>query len=174
MESPLPKAAPDFDHPLDMLEACHERIAERCELLERLAAHVESHGCDEQAAQAAANIVRYFDTAGEHHHEDEEKDVFPHLLASGTPGAAALIARLRSDHTEMRELWKRLRVTLESVAQQKKVPLDATLIERFTAAYRTHIELEETQLFSFARESLDASLLASVGANMAQRRGVKP
>src|SRR4051794_27833306 len=100
--------APDFDHPLELLAACHERIADRIDTLERLIAHLPEHGCDEQAQQAAANVIRYFDSAGEHHHEDEERDLFPAIeRASGeNRDALTLIARLREDHTKMRALWQ--------------------------------------------------------------------
>ena len=48
-------AAADFDHPLEMLAACHDRIEERCALLHRLSQHLEEAGADSQARQAAVS-----------------------------------------------------------------------------------------------------------------------
>lgn len=36
--------APGFDRPLDLLHACHTRIEQRCDWLERLVDHVAEHG----------------------------------------------------------------------------------------------------------------------------------
>ncbi|HEX5338277.1 MAG TPA: hemerythrin domain-containing protein, partial [Gallionella sp.] len=66
-------AAPSFDHPLGMLHACHGKILRQCDTLTKLAAHLSRNGCDEQARQAAQGILRYFDTAGQFHHQDEEE-----------------------------------------------------------------------------------------------------
>nr|WP_296752129.1 hypothetical protein [Thioalkalivibrio sp.] len=38
------EATPSFEDPLGVLRACHRRIAERLDLLERLPEHVERHG----------------------------------------------------------------------------------------------------------------------------------
>lgn len=162
----------DFDHPLDMLGECHERIEERCALLHRLAAHLAANGCDEQARQAAANVVRYFDTAGEHHHEDEEKDLFPRLVGA-VPEAGALVHTLKREHGEMRTAWQALRVPLAAIAAGGGAALDAAQVERFTTLYRAHIAREEAELLPLAARVLDADTLREIGAAMAQRRGVR-
>jgi len=41
--------------------------------------------CDQQAQQTAQGILRYFDTAGQFHHQDEEGNSFPTLLALDVP-----------------------------------------------------------------------------------------
>ncbi len=58
------EAAPSFDHPLEMLHACHDKILRQCDTLKKLAAHLPGNGCDQQARQAAQGILRYFDSAG--------------------------------------------------------------------------------------------------------------
>jgi hemerythrin-like domain-containing protein len=166
-------AAADFDHPIEMLAACHDRIEERCELLHRLHRHLASGGSDVQAQQAAANVIRYFDTAGENHHRDEEDDLFPRLLATDRRACEALIAQLMRDHSEMRGAWGALRQTLSKIAAGEKAPLELEEVEAFTTLYRRHIELEERELLPVAQRILDTSALAAVGQAMAERRGVK-
>ena len=176
MKNPLAATpAPDFDHPLEMLAACHDRIEDRIDTLQRLVAHLAEHGCDDQAQQAAANVLRYFDTAGEHHHDDEERDLFPVLASKTLPDAAAnaLIDRLRADHTRMRALWQALRVPLTTLAAGVPVQLDPALAQEFGALYRNHIVVEEAELLPLAARVLSASDKAALGALMAQRRGVK-
>ena len=69
--------AAGFEAPLEMLSACHLRIARQCATLRRLVPHLTTRGADVEARSAAANIVRYFETSAKHHHADEEKDLFP-------------------------------------------------------------------------------------------------
>ena len=164
--------APDFDHPIEMLAACHERIQDQIDTLDRLLVHLAAHGCDEQATRAAANVMRYFDTAGEHHHEDEEVDLFP-LLEAQSPGAASLTERLRADHANMRALWHTLRVQLSAIAEGTSKQLDPTLVDAFARLYRDHIALEESELLPLAERVLGNAAAEMLGANMARRRRVQ-
>lgn len=166
-------AAADFDHPLEMLAACHDRIEERCDLLERLIGHLRQRGADREAQQAAANVIRYFDTAGENHHEDEEDDLFPRLLARDPQAAEALVSRLLAEHRDMRAAWAGLRATLSRIAAGESALLDAGAVERFGTLYRRHIDIEERELLPLAERLLDVNALAATGEAMARRRGVK-
>src|SRR5512142_197066 len=102
MNSFLNTTLPSFDDPLAMLYACHDRIEAHCATLEKLVEYLPLHGCNSAARQAAANILRYFDTAGPNHHADEERDLFPLLRASSHgPEAlelAALLESLMAEH----------------------------------------------------------------------------
>jgi hypothetical protein len=82
MTPPVLHAPPaaGFDHPLEMLEACHERIRRTCALIVRLAGHIAIRGVDQEAREAARSAIRYFDMAGEDHHRDEEQDLFAALF----------------------------------------------------------------------------------------------
>ena len=104
MSAPLTPALAGFDEPIEMLKACHERIERQLSTLERLLPHLAANGCDGEARQAAANILRYFNEAGPHHHADEEQDLFPFLLAQRREDAeranvlvAALLGRPPGD-----------------------------------------------------------------------------
>lgn len=167
-------AAADFDHPLEMLAACHDRIEERCALLHRLCQHIRDVGVDAQARQAAENVMRYFDTAGENHHLDEEVDLFPLLIEADRGACAALVAHLRREHGQMREAWAALRARLLRIAGgESAAALEAEEVERFTTLYRGHIDLEERELLPAAQRLLDAPALTCAGEAMAKRRGVR-
>jgi len=98
--------AAGFDEPFEMLLGCHERVERMLGLLERLAAHLDTHGCDDAARQAAQDVMRYFDLAGPAHHEDEERHVLPLLAAGPDAALQALAQRLRQDHRAMTEQWR--------------------------------------------------------------------
>ena len=175
MKPLTPTPGPDYDHPLEMLAACHDRIEERLDVLQRLIVHLAAHGCDNEARQAAANVMRYFDTAGEFHHEDEEVNLFP-ALAARMPNderLRELVTRLRWEHEIMRALWKSLRAELKPISEGTAADLGPELAEKFSARYRQHIELEEAELLPIARRAFSGEELAALGAEMADRRGVK-
>lgn len=166
------KPAPGFDSPLDMLHACHDRIMDQCATLQKLQQHLPMHGCDTQAQQAAQAILRYFDTAGRFHHQDEEEDLFPRLRDSGNSDAAALMQQLLQDHQNMDALWAKLRDLLLEVAAGNLAELDRKLVADFTLAYGKHVMLENMKLLPLSARILSPELLKQIGNNMAARRGV--
>lgn len=163
-------AAPSFDHPLEMLRACHDKILRQCDTLQKLAAHLDVHGCDRQVQQAALGILRYFDTAGQFHHLDEEQDLFPALRAEASADTA-LLERLLSEHTVMLAAWDAVRQVLLLLAEGKTVILDPALCEKFISAYTRHIALENAELLPMAARLLSSQQLILTGRKMAQRRG---
>ena len=169
---------PDFDHPIDLLEACHERIRRMCDLVVRIAEHLSATGVDEDARVAARNVIRYFDTAGANHHRDEEQDLFPalhHFVPSGELNATrALLARLRADHTKLDALWADMRRRLEWLAEDDANEIPVQHAEAFKAAYVAHIQVEEAELLPLARRVIGIDGLALLGRRMARRRGVQP
>lgn len=168
----LGSVAPGFDQPLDVLEACHDRIARQCDTLEKLLAHLPSHGTDEQAQQAARAVMTYFDTAAVHHHDDEERNLFPLLEQAGAPGACDLVETLTLEHDELALLWRQLRPDLHQVEQGMAVLLDEGLVRRFIDLYRSHLEFENTRVLPLARQVLGSVEIERLGRAMAARRGV--
>jgi hemerythrin-like domain-containing protein len=168
--------APSFDQPLEMLAACHERIEEKLKLLERLAPHLETKGCDADAQSAAHAVLRYFDTSGVWHHQDEDEDLFPLLrtraAARGRAEIAAAVEELEREHETMDSQWHRLRQRLLAITEGEP-RLDPEEVARFAWLYRRHMDRESAALLPFAREALDAADLASLGERMAARRDSK-
>jgi hemerythrin-like domain-containing protein len=173
--TPAP-AAPTFDHPLEMLHACHDRILRQCNLLKKLASHLDSEGYDEQAGQAAQTILRYFDTAGQFHHLDEEEDLFPALRMSAGPDATnvgSLLERLMSEHVGMLAAWNALRPILLEISAGVQALLPAMLTEDFIGRYTNHIAIEERDLLPTAARLLNPQQTALIGKRMAERRGAR-
>lgn len=150
-----------------MLLACHDRVRRSLDLLLRLQAHVAGHGADDQARDAARDVLRYFDLAGPKHHEDEERHVLPRLRAAG---AHALADRLAADHAEMGRQWAVLRQPLAALAQGEPQDLSAEACQAYATLYANHMAAEEGQAFSLASRGADAAALAAMGEEMAGRR----
>jgi hemerythrin-like domain-containing protein len=179
MSNPIPGyASPSagFEVPLEMLSACHARIERQCSTLWRLVPHLASRGSDAEARDAAANVMRYFDTSARHHHADEEKDLFPALIQS-MAGSDAVCVReltegLANEHRELEAHWQRVRSVLEHVAAGERMSLEASDVEALVTLYQRHIEREEMELLPMAARLLSDEDLDRVGRGMRERRGI--
>lgn len=167
------EAGPSFAQPFEMLSACHDRVRRSLDLLARLQVHLATHGADPQVRQAAADILRYFDLAAPHHHEDEERHVFPVLLARGDATLQAHVRRLEDDHRAMQAAWGPARAVLSALQAGRGAPLhaaDQAALYHFASLYTEHLVLEDTQVYPAAQALLAPETLARAGAEMAARR----
>lgn len=164
-----------FDTPLELLSACHDRMARQCETLKRLVAHVAQHGADGVAQTAAASVLRYFDTAALLHHRDEEEDLFPALIESMAGSDAvclhAIVDGLTQQHRQLEATWHRLHDSLEAVSAGQSVKLDEDSVEQFCSMYASHIQREEDELLPMAARLLDDLALSDMSKAMRARRG---
>lgn len=179
MNLPMPghsSPSASFEAPLEMLLACHQRIHKQCATLRRLVPHLQQHGADAQAREAAAQVLRYFNTAAVHHHADEEQDLFPALLESMAGSDAVclreLIDGLNAQHQDLDARWREVKRVLDRVAAGEAVTLDAAAVEAMAEAYAAHIALEEGELLPMAARLLDHTALQRMGAAMRERRGI--
>jgi hemerythrin-like domain-containing protein len=168
--------AAGFEVPLEMLAACHQRVQGQTATLLRLVPHLADQGSDGAAQQAATAVMRYFDSAGRHHHQDEELDLFPALLdaTAGTDNAGLrdLIAALCADHRALEARWHALRRQLQRVAEGLPATIEAPEAQGFAEAYDRHIAREEAELLPLATRLLDIDELDRIGRAMRLRRGV--
>lgn len=172
----LDSAAPTFDDPLEMLRACHGNILRQCDTLQKLVTHLKTDGCDMQARLAAQGILRYFDSAGKFHHQDEEKDLFPALQAGESDEQERLDAlrqRLLAEHVTMLAAWNELRPILLQLTEGKNARLDDRLAERFIGSHAMHIAVENSELLPMAARLLKPEQIEQIGRRMAERRGAR-
>lgn len=167
-----------FEVPLEMLSACHHRIEDQCATLRRLVPHLAAHGTDVEARAAATRVMRYFETAAQHHHTDEEEDLFPALIESMAGSDAvclcALTDALTAEHRELDARWQRVRVALERVVAGEGAALPSSDVEALVGLYEQHIEREERELLPMAARLLSDDVLDRIGRAMRERRRVEP
>lgn len=171
MPNPGPEIAPGFDHPIELLLSCHDKVRRFAGLSLRLDLHLARHGADEEAATAARNVLRYFDQAAPLHHADEEEDLFPALRRLGDPALDAAMAALEAEHGELEQLWRAVRPWLEAAAQQG-LPVRPAELDDFARRYPIHAQREESDIYPAARR-LHPATLAAIGRTMRQRRGAR-
>lgn len=172
----LHDTAPDFDQPVAVLKHCHGRIRKQLATLEKLLAHLPAHGADEQARQAAAAILKYFDKAAHLHHDDEEQDLIPMLraVAQGEDAATlqALAPVILQDHKDMDALWQDLHEQLTMIADGSAARLSSSTVQRFTQRYLSHMEREENTMAPMALRLFGPQQMAQLGQSMQRRRGL--
>lgn len=119
--------------------------------------------------------MRYFDTAARFHHEDEEEDLLPRMMAAATMGRGSkltrMIADIATDHQEMDKIWTELRAALQELSAGENLPLNVLAVDRFVKLYASHISVEEMNVYPLAEMLLSKDDLAQIGASMAERRG---
>lgn len=176
MNNLLSDPAPDFDQPVAVLKHCHGRIRKQLSTLEKLLAHLPEHGADEQARQAATAVLKYFDKAAQLHHDDEEQDLLPMLLAVAKGDDAATLQALApvilQEHKDMDAMWQDLHEQLTSIADGSGTQLSASIVRRFVQNYQGHMEREEGIVAPMALRLFGPDQMARLGAAMRRRRGL--
>jgi hemerythrin-like domain-containing protein len=164
----LQPIAPSIDHPIELLLACHDKVRRFAELALKLAAHIEQDGPDEQAADAARSILRYFDLAAPLHHEDEDVDLFPALKALGHAELTHQIDTLSAEHDELGQQWQALRPWLIAITEGQLITPEVP-VRVFAHRYQHHAQQEEALIYPWATQ-LSADQIAHISQAMVARR----
>ena len=157
----------------EVLDVCHRQTLAMLERLEVVVASLERGEPDEATRRLAADVVRFFATTARLHHEDEEKHVFPRLLASHDADTLQAVQRLQQDHGWLEEDWRELAPMLDAVALGENWVDRETLrrgIEIFTALSQDHMALEESLIYPQARALAPPGERRAMGREMARRR----
>lgn len=145
---PRRRAAPALQ-PGAALDETHRHITQVLDQMNQLLELLPQAGMQAAAAKLAAQACRYFNGPARAHHEAEETQVFPSLLAGASPELRAQVQRLQQDHNWLEEDWLELEPHLQAVAQCRG-PADLDFLHpaltEFTALYREHMAVEETLL----------------------------
>jgi len=149
--------APITLHEFDALDRTHADIVQTLKQLESLIERIDSGGIDDQARASAGAICAFFDGAARAHHDDEERVVFPPLLAGGDGELVQHVQRLQQDHGWIEEDWLELRPLLNTIAEghggHDPVAL-RQMCEVFCTLYVEHIALEESLIYPEAKRRL--------------------
>jgi hemerythrin-like domain-containing protein len=153
-ETAAPTAACDALVPLD---ACHRRTLAVVAELRALPSAIDHGGVTPAVRAAAASIANFLSATARVHHEDEERQVFPPLLASGDAALVDTVRRLQQDHGWLEENWRELEPQLRAIATNCgswDIDTVSSAIGVLSDLYREHIELEESIAYPEARARL--------------------
>ncbi len=134
----------------DALDACHQQITAHLTELAALAQSIEAQGVEATAQRQAGVIEAFFSSTSRQHHAEEERSVFPPLLANGNAELIAAVRTLQQDHGWIEENWLELAPQLRAIASGNHWFDPAEFqhgVEVFLELCRGHIALEETLVY---------------------------
>ena len=143
------------------LDACHQQMQMHLAELTALLAQMESSGLDAKAQRQAGAIETFFSSTARQHHAEEEKNVFPALLASGNAELVAAVQTLQQDHGWIEENWIELGPQLRAIALGNNwfdVAEFKHGAEVFLSLCLDHIALEESLVYPEAKARLAQSV----------------
>ncbi len=154
--------------PLQHLVACHERIEERLQTLERAVPHLGSEFQErrDEARRALDNALEFLKRMGTLHTQDEEESLFPRLVAKGGDDAgmiSELLTMLETQHREKEEVLQKLLAGVAQLSEEAAVPSEAQIarLEGYVAhladLYRPHIMIENQRLIPLSADHLERS-----------------
>jgi len=172
-----PPSGVNSDAPLTNFSHCHEGILRRLTALDELPALLAPAA---RARQVAEQSVDFFREAIFEHHLEEERELFPAVLASAQPGeeterVQSMVRRLTNEHRMLEGLWKRLESDLKKVAKGHSTDLDVSELQRLVVDYSAHARFEEAEFLPLSEIILgrNSNHMAALGLSLHMRH-VKP
>lgn len=160
--TPVPPATP-----IDEFSRCHEGILAHLQSMSGLPALLEAAA---QARRVAAETVEFFRKVVLSHHEEEERDLFPAVLASAQAGAEhsevqAIVERLTREHREVEAAFHRLEPALKAAAKGQEAALPAADVAALVARYEGHARYEEQSFLPLSQRVLgrNSNHMAALG-----------
>lgn len=167
----------DDNKPLTNFSSCHEGIVLHLKTFGELPALLETAA---RARKIAEETLEFFQGAVFDHHAEEEKDLFPAVLAHAAKGGEhdkvqAMIKGLTAEHRNIEAIWSELQPQLQKVAKGHLSDVDAAAVQRLVSKYSAHAKLEEEELLPLAEEILgrNSADMAALGLSLHTRHVVR-
>lgn len=171
MSTPTEQASPIQD-----FSQCHSGIVTHLRALDELPALLEPAA---RARRIAADTVKFFREVVYEHHQEEEKELFPAVLASAAKGAERekveqIVAALTAEHRSVESEWEQLEPKLQAVAKGHDADVPAGEIESLVKTYLAHARYEEQEFLPLAQTILgrNSNHLAALGVSMHLRHSM--
>jgi len=168
-----PTSQPQGDEPLNQFAHCHSGILSRLSMLDELPGLL---GPAARARMIAEQALSFFREAIFEHHLEEERELFPAVLASAHPGeeqerVQSIAERLTREHRVLEGLWKSLEKDLKRVAKGQDADLDTADVHRLVREYSAHARFEESEFLPLAHTILgrNGNHMAALGLSLHMR-----
>lgn len=138
---------------LEVLDEMHQRILQALADLQQLVDRIDGDG-DAAARNEARALRTFFNAHARQHHENEEAEVFPALLASSDAELVGHVRRLQQDHGWLELDWSEIEPLLDAFAEGISADVESlrTAVRIYAELYRDHISIEETVVYPRARK----------------------
>lgn len=156
--------------PVDEFASCHEGVLAQLRTLRELRALLEPAA---RARNIAAKSLVFFREVIREHHEQEESELFPAVLASAREGGEraqvqAITARLSDEHRGIETDWAALEPQLKRVAKGQDTTLDGERLDDLVQRYIEHASYEEQVFLPLAKTVLgrNSDHMAALGLSL--------
>jgi hemerythrin-like domain-containing protein len=167
------KPTVDTEAPLGNFTNCHAGIIKRLNALDELPALLAPAA---RARQIAEESLDFFREAIFEHHLEEERELFPAVIASAHAGeemerVKAMTKRLTEEHRMVEALWKRLEKGLKPVAKGHSTDIDVSELQRLVTEYTAHAAFEEAEFLPLSEAILgrNSNHMAALGLSLHMR-----
>jgi hemerythrin-like domain-containing protein len=176
-EAPAPSPATGLDDGLfSFLDHSHQEMQRMLLALKDVVDAIDMDGLTPPVRARIQEVRGWFNTQAREHHLDEERHVFPALLASAVEATRTVAERLVQDHGWLEEDWIEIEPSLAAAADGYHWFDLGTLrqaVQVFEQLYFDHILLEESLAYPQARRLIPAADLEAMGIEMARRRALR-
>ena len=162
--------------PIEDFSQCHAGILGHLQTLGSLPALLEPAA---RARQVAADALGFFREAVFEHHNEEERELFPAVLASATPGeerdrVKGIVDALTAEHRRVEAAWAKLEPKLKAVAKGHASDVDPADISALVEVYRAHARYEEEVFLPLSQTILgrNSNHLAALGVSLHMRHAL--
>ena len=171
--SPAPTPAVDSDEPLNNFSQCHAGIVRHLDTFGELPALLAPA---RRAREVAEDIVKFFRVAAFDHHEEEERELFPAVLADAQPGAERervqqMIDALTREHRDIEKQWNALEPQLKKLAKGQPTDIDPQAVASLVDQYKAHARFEEQEFLPLSEQILgrNSNHMAALGLSLHMR-----
>lgn len=144
------------DAPLLNFSNCHVGIMSHLKSFGELPALLEPAA---RARKIAEETLGFFRDAVFEHHSEEERELFPAVLASAVKGEERdriniMVDQLTAEHRVIESAWAKLEPELKKVAKGHASELNVAGVDHLVRSYQAHATYEEDQFLPLAHTIL--------------------
>jgi hemerythrin superfamily protein len=169
---------PGDDAPLTNFSNCHVGIVSHLQTFGELPALLEPAA---RARKIAEETLHFFRDAVYEHHSEEEKELFPAVLASAVKGeerekVQKMVDWLTAEHRDIEALWASLEPQLKKLAKGQPADVDPSAVEHLVRKYSAHAKLEEDEFLPLSEQILgrNSNHMAALGLSLHMRHVPRP
>lgn len=170
----MPTPTPATDNaPIENFSHCHEGIVRHLDTFGELPALLAPAN---RAREIAEQTLKFFRSAVYDHHAEEERELFPAVLASATKGeerdhVQVMVNQLTAEHRAVEAAWTRLEPELKHVAKGQSNTLNTAAVEDLVRVYKAHAQFEEREFLPLSQTILgrNGNHMAALGLSLHMR-----
>ncbi len=171
--TPPPPMDEPADAPLLNFSNCHAGIISHLNDFAELPALLEPVA---RARAIAEETLRFFRAAVFEHHSEEERELFPAVIASAVKGeerdrVRVMVDQLTAEHRTVEAAWQKLEPELKKMAKGQSTELNVAGVEHLVKSYLAHARFEEDHFLPLAHTILarNANHMEALGLSLHMR-----